>query len=375
VKRSEIFFSAILIPIDLLMIVLAALSAYYLREVPEIQQFLPRTFSLSFREFSSFMFSVGPLFVLFFAFEGLYAMRTTRTFARDIRQIIRATTLALVVIVIAVFLERDWFSSRFVIIVGWLFAITYVVIARFLIRRIQKYLLIKRGLGVHRVLLVGENPKMNSIRRMLTRDKSLGYRIVGQSPDASITRIRGIKEEKGIDEIIVGDPTLTDDEQLKLFDYCQINNIAYKFLPTAFQTPRFSVALFRGEPILEFHHTPLDGWGKVLKRIFDLVAGTILTLLFSPVMLLIALLIKLEDPSGPIVYKNERIGQNDTKFFAYKFRYMLWRYCITDANPDLKEALAYEKKLIEERNMRKGGVLYKIKNDPRKMRVGAFIER
>src|SRR3989344_4215026 len=198
-KRSEIFFSVILLPIDLLMIVLAALSAYYLREVPEIQQFLPRTFHLSFREFSRFMFAIAPLFVVFFALEGLYAMRTTSRFSVDVRKIIRATTLALVVIVIAVFLQRDWFSSRFVIIVGWLLAITYVVVAPYLIRLLQKWLLAKRGTGVHRVLLVGENPKMQTVRRLLSRDKSLGYRIVGQSPDASITRIKGIKETKGID--------------------------------------------------------------------------------------------------------------------------------------------------------------------------------
>lgn len=374
-KRSEIFFSAILLPIDFLMIILAALSAYYLREVPEIQAYLPRTFHLSFREFYRFMFVMAPLFVLFFALEGLYVMRTTRTFSGDVKKIIRATTLALVITIIAVFLQRDWFSSRFVIIVGWGLVILYVVVARYIMNYVQQHLVAKRGMGIHRVLLIGDNIKMTTVRRLLVRDKTLGYRVVGQIPDASISHVKRIKEEKGIDEIIIGDPTLPDDEQLKLFDFCQINNIIYKLLPTAFQTPRFSMYIFNGEPILEFHHTPLDGWGKILKRAFDIIAGVLLIVLFSPIMLLIALLIKLEDPSGPIIYKNERIKENGEKFFAYKFRYMLWKYCITKENPDMKEAIAYEKKLIAERNVRRDGVLYKIKNDPRKMGVGAFIER
>ena len=133
--------------------------------------------------------------------------------------------------------------------------------------------------------------------------------------------------------------------------------------------------IFNGEPIIEFQHTPLDGWGKVLKRGFDIVAGFGLTFLFSPLMFIIALLIKIEDPDGPIIYTNERVGEDGKKFFVYKFRYMQWKYCITEENPHMKEAIAFEKKLIEERNVRKGGILYKIKDDPRKMRVGAFIER
>jgi len=156
---------------------------------------------------------------------------------------------------------------------------------------------------------------------------------------------------------------------------CQINNIAYRYFPTTFQTSRFTMQIFNGEPIIEFQHTPLDGWGRVMKRIYDLVAGFFLTVLFSPLMLMIALLIKLEDPDGPIIYKNERIGENGRKFFVYKFRYMQWKYCITKENPELKDAVALEKELIEERNVRQGDVLYKIKDDPRKMWIGAIIER
>ncbi len=92
-------------------------------------------------------------------------------------------------------------------------------------------------------------------------------------------------------------------------------------------------------------------------------------------MLVIALLIKLEDREGPVIYRNERIGENGKKFFVYKFRYMQWRYCIAKENPHLKEAIAFEKELIAKRNVREGGILYKIQDDPRKLRVGRFIER
>ncbi len=132
--------------------------------------------------------------------------------------------------------------------------------------------------------------------------------------------------------------------------------------------------IFNGEPIIEFQHTPLDGWGKVLKRGFDIVAGFVLTLFLSPIMLLIAILIKIEDPDGPIIYTNERVGENGERIPVFKFRYMQWKWCINKDNPNFEQALEYEKQLIAERSVR-GGPLYKIKDDPRKTRIGAIIER
>lgn len=374
-KRSEIYFSAIQVPVDFVMIVLAGLTAYYLRTLPMFEGYVSRVFNIAFRDYLEFTLVVAPFFLIIFAFEGLYTMRATRTFTKEAYGVARAISLGLVVLVIAVFLNREWFSSRFVILVSWAIAVVYVVMARYLIQRIQKWYLVNRGVGIHRVLLIGANQKMYALRKYLMKNKQMGYRVVDQVDIISISHIKEIRAKKGVDEIIVGDPTLTDDEQEKLFDYCQINNITYKYFPTTLQTQRFSMKIFNGEPIIEFQHTPLDGWGRVMKRTYDIVAGTGLMILFGPVMLVVALLIKLEDPDGPIIYKNERIGEDGKKFFVYKFRYMQWKYCVTHDNPHMKEAIEFEKKLIEERNVRKGGILYKIKDDPRKMKVGAFIER
>jgi len=375
VKRSEIFFSAIQVPVDFMMILLAAATAYFLRGMPQFQAYVSKVFNLAFEDYIRFALTVAPFFLLILAVEGLYSMRATRRFWQEAYGVMKSITFGLIILIIAVFLNREWFSSRFVILVGWMLAVSYVVAARYIIQRIQKWLLVHKGTGIHRVLLIGYNDKMKKMRRLLTQNKELGYRVVDQIDDASISHIKNIRAARGIDEIIIGDPSLTDDEQEKLFDFCEINNIVYRYFPTTLQTTHFSMRIWNGEPIIEFQHTPLDGWGRVMKRIYDLVAGFFLTVLFSPLMLMIALLIKLEDPDGPIIYKNERIGENGRKFFVYKFRYMQWKYCITKENPELKDAVALEKELIEERNVRQGDVLYKIKDDPRKMWIGAIIER
>ena len=358
-----------------MMILLAAATAYFLRGMPQFQAYVSKVFNLAFEDYIRFALTVAPFFLLILAVEGLYSMRATRRFWQEAYGVMKSITFGLIILIIAVFLNREWFSSRFVILVGWMLAVSYVVAARYIIQRIQKWLLVHKGTGIHRVLLIGYNDKMKKMRRLLTQNKELGYRVVDQIDDASISHIKNIRAARGIDEIIIGDPSLTDDEQEKLFDFCEINNIVYRYFPTTLQTTHFSMRIWNGEPIIEFQHTPLDGWGRVMKRIYDLVAGFFLTVLFSPLMLMIALLIKLEDPDGPIIYKNERIGENGRKFFVYKFRYMQWKYCITKENPELKDAVALEKELIEERNVRQGDVLYKIKDDPRKMWIGAIIER
>jgi exopolysaccharide biosynthesis polyprenyl glycosylphosphotransferase len=372
-KRSELFFSAIQVPVDMIMIVLAALSAFAIRNVPQIIALQPKLYNFPLKSYLIVVLVVVPFFILAYALEGLYNLKVTRKFWNESLRVFFATSIGLVAIIVAIFLKREWFSSRFIILAGWLLAVVYVVIGRYILQKIQKGLLKSRGMGIHRLLLVGHNNKIELIKKAIKNNPYSGYRIVDNVESVSIRMIREIKEQLGVDEIIACDPSMTDSEQEKLIDYCAINNIAYKFMPTTLQTAKFEASIFNGEPIIEVRNTPLDGWGKILKRIFDVVSSVILIIILSPLMLITAFAIWLETGS-PIIYKNERIGSNGKKFFVYKFRYMKWEYCVTKENDNIEDALEYEKKLIEKQSLRHGP-LYKIKNDQRKTKVGAFIER
>ncbi len=373
-KRSELFFSAVQVPVDYAMIILASLTAFAIRDIPQVISALPKLYNFSFNTYLDVTFVIGGLFVIVYALEGLYDIRSTRKFWQEAFKVFSATSLGLVIIIVTIFLKREWFSSRFIILAGWMFAVVYVTFARYLLQKFQKWLVAKRGIGVHRVMLIGTNGKLRRIKAVFKKNPALGYKVVGSLETGSIKAVKEMRKEHGVDEIIVCDPSLTDGEQEKLLDYCAINNITYKYIPTTLQTSRFTMKIFDGGPIIEVEHTPLDGWGKIMKRIFDILASLILIILSSPIMLVVALLIKIEDRKGPIIYRNERIGENGSIFYVYKFRYMKWKYCITKENPDFEQAIAYEQDLIKERSIRKGP-LYKIQDDPRKMRVGAFIER
>jgi len=378
-KRSELFFSAIQVPMDAIMILLAALSAFAIRNIPEILALKPKLYNFPLDSYLNIIFIIIPLALLIYAMEGLYNIKVTRKFWHEAMKVFSATSIVLVVVIVTIFLKREWFSSRFIILAGWMLAVLYVTVGRYFLQKIQKYLLESRGMGVHRLLLIGRNGKMDQILNLIKKDKSLGYKIVGHIETGSIRAVRGIKEDRGVDEIIICDSLLTDEEQEKLIDYCAINNISYKFIPTTLQTAKFEAGIFNGEPIIEIRHTPLEGWGKILKRTFDIISSSIFIVILSPLMLVVALLIKIESffekaRGGPIIYKNERIGSDGKKFNVYKFRYMKWEFCTNSKTPEGRKALKYEKELIEKLSIKKGP-LYKIKNDPRKTRMGAIIER
>ncbi|NTW27619.1 MAG: sugar transferase [Candidatus Moranbacteria bacterium] len=378
-KRSELFFSAIQVPMDAAMLLLAALSAFSIRNIPEIIALKPKLYNFPLDTYLNIIFIIIPLALLIYAMEGLYNIKVTRKFWQEAMKVFSATSIVLVVIIVTIFLKREWFSSRFIILAGWGLTVFYVTIGRYLLQKIQKYLLETRSIGVHRLLLIGRNGKMDRILKLIKKDKSLGYKIVGHVETASIRVVREIRELKGVDEIIICDSLLTDSEQEKLIDYCAINNISYKFIPTTLQTAKFEAGIFNGEPIIEIRHTPLEGWGKILKRAFDIVSSSVFIIILSPLMAVVALLVKLESlfensKGGPIIYKNERIGSDGKKFNVFKFRYMKWEFCTNPNTSAGKKALEYEKELIKKLSIKKGP-LYKIKDDPRKTRIGTIIER
>lgn len=130
-------------------------------------------------------------------------------------------------------------------------------------------------------------------------------------------------------------------------------------------------------PVIELSSVSISAWERIMKRIFDIVISGIGLVILSPFFVLIGIGIKIEDSSGPVFFANRRIGQDGRVFSLYKFRYMYWKYSVKDAygiDEKKDSALKYEEKLKAHSDTR-DGPLYKIANDPRKMRFGHIIER
>ncbi len=126
-----------------------------------------------------------------------------------------------------------------------------------------------------------------------------------------------------------------------------------------------------GIPFIEIKRTRLEGWGRILKRLFDIIVSSILIVVLSPLLLIIALLVRL-DSRGPIIYKNIRVGQR-CLFPTFKFRSMRIEYC-TGEGYGGQHAEELQQKLIKSNSERVGPV-FKVLNDPRRTRIGRLLER
>jgi exopolysaccharide biosynthesis polyprenyl glycosylphosphotransferase len=372
-KKSELFFAALLVPVDIIMIILAATVAYWLRFTPGIVEIKPVLFEFPYSEYIKIVSTLAPFFLIIFAVEGLYSMKTTRTFWREFLHITLAISVGMTIIIFAIFLQQEWFSSRFIILSAWALAIVFISIARYLVNLVQKILLIYKGIGIHRLVLIGRSRYCETVCHEFKDNPGFGYKLVSQEPAIYMDTLRKIRKEKGIDEILVCDPEISMRDLREASDFCHRHRIEFKFVPAILQSisTNFEVQTLFEEPVIAIKNTPLDGWGKIIKRVFDIIISGIGIIITSPILLLTAIAIKLES-RGPIIFKNERVG-HEGDFNVYKFRYMKLEYCTGTQNPNVEKALEIEKKLIENQSVRRGP-LYKIKNDPRKTRVGRIIE-
>jgi len=372
-KKSELFFGMLLVPVDFLMILASAVLAFWLRFTPGILELKPVLFDFPFNDYLRMVLFIAPFFLLIFAFEGLYSLRATRTFWKEFFKILFAVTVGITVIILVIFLQREWFSSRFVILTAWGMAIVLITLARFTINFVQKLLLIYKGIGVHRIVLIGGGSFCQTVSQKFKNHPELGYRIIAREEIIDMDSLSLIQKGRGLDEILVCDPNITMNQLRQVSDFCHRNRVEFKFVPAILQSvsTNFEVKVLFDEPIIEIKNTPLDGWGKIIKRAFDIIGSAFGIIITSPIMLFTAIAIKI-DSRGPIIFRNERVG-HEGNFNALKFRYMKIEHCTGSQNPDQRKALELEKELIEKQSVRKGP-LYKIKSDPRKTRVGRIIE-
>ena len=111
-----------------------------------------------------------------------------------------------------------------------------------------------------------------------------------------------------IDEVIKTDVN-HNDENLKFLDFCEQNHIIFKYVADLFDSRFSNIGLdtLAGIPVIEILKTKLDGWGRIIKRAFDIVSASFCIVIFSPIMIIVFILIKL-DSKVPIIYKNKRRG-------------------------------------------------------------------
>lgn len=361
-------------PVDFLMLILAGIFAYFLRFTGWAVALKPILFELTLVEFLSIAAWVSLGWLIIFAITGLYSTNPNRKLARDLTRVVLACSAGLGAVALYLLFAQTQFDSRFLVVAGWAFAIINVCAGRILIRGV-KGLLYRFGIGLRRVAVIGAGIVAKEIVRALKEKKALGYHVVIEMPWFSEDK-RGELEKMDLDEIIFTNPRANEEETFAIIDFANENHVIFKYSADLFATysANMSVSPLAGVPIVELRRTPLEAWGKVVKRVFDIIASIFVIIVTSPIMILSALIILFET-GLPIIYRNERVGIRGKNFFTLKFRSMYKKDCTgTQFGEAGQQALKAEEELIARQSIKEGPV-YKIANDPRVTRFGRFIRR
>jgi len=365
-KRSEILFGLLRIPLDAVAVVGALLLAYWLRRhdidlVPSVQLLNPAETLPPINEYvKNFLFGGGLAFIAVILSLRLYSLRVTMSAWKELWLVTVAGVVWLALITGWYFLvEKQLFFSRILLLHATTFAILFSAIGRSSVIGIQRALL-RRGVGIRRVISCGSIELPPIVTEILLHDPR--FRFVGHVGTCKEIDLEHAK--KPIDLVFHTDPNPTSTITSALINYCRSHHIGYSFLPPVFaDVPhQLSIDHLGLVPLLKFEPTPLDGWGRVWKRLFDLLGSIVLIVVLSPILLLIALVVLLFS-GWPILYISRRVGQyGKSQVPILKFRTMI------------RGAEDRKSELIPQSH-RTDGPLFKIKNDPRVTSVGKVLRR
>lgn len=360
-KRSELAFNILLVFIDFLMLIIAGLAAYFLRTSPWLQEWRPAQIFFSYFSFSRYfpmVIATSVFWIIIFGIVGLYRSKISQGLLEEILKIIIACSAGVMAIVIFIFFRRELFNSRFIILAGWFFAIILVSIGRAVMKKIWR----KYNFGIQKVILIGTGNITRKIKREIERDPGFRYKVVGELPDFTVYSLKNSFQNIFFDEIILCDPEYPKEKIVTLANFCEENQIDFKFVPDLFQAffSNIEVEAIGGFPIIELTRTPLEGWGRAVKRLIDIIGSLIGIIMLLPFWAILAVIIKI-DSSGPALVKLKRVSQGK-EFYLYKFRSM----------QNNAQALKRELFKYDERN---DGPLFKMKDDPRVTRVGRIIRK
>lgn len=382
-NNASLIYNFILIVGDFLALVAAFIAAYVLRVKLEIGIDQGPIAPTSAKTYLGVFLAVLPFWILIFALLGLYNSGIYEKRFREFGRLLIGTFVGLLFVIFLNFVSSEpLFPARLVPIYAFIFAFLFLVIFRNLARFVRGRLF-RRGIGLTKVLLVGNTAMTREILEWLA-DRRSGYHIVGiiggkqaQSKryPAKLHQSFGgfLQSYKGdLHGIIQTELYADESRNSKILEYAQENHVGYRFVPgnTELFTGKLEVELFRSSvPVITVHQTALFGWGRVVKRLFDLFAGGFALLLASPFLLIIAAIMKIREPHAPVFYKPKRLSRFGGTVAIFKFRSMYQAY--SDMSPEKGFTKMGRPDLL--RKFRENG--NQLENDPRVTPIGRFLRK
>lgn len=370
-----------LIIADALAITLAFTVAYILRVTVS---HTPLSANVHAHTYIEIIVGLLPFWILIFGLLGLYNARIYEKRFSELGRLFVGSFIGILFLISYSYIaDIVIFPARLVTLYGFGLAFFFVFIERTLARGLRRELF-SYGYGINTVLIVGDNKTTQRLIDALSDTAVTGYRVIGvvggikhtfNYPDgcheyksfaSAISHLKG----KSLHTIIQTELYAAAEHNDQILTYAQENHSAYRFVPgnSELFVGNIQVDLFHTIPIIAVHQTALIGWGRVVKRLTDLVVGGLILLIASPFMLLIAIVVKLSD-GGPVFFRQTRLSRFNTPVRIFKFRTHSRKY--SGMEPEEAFAKMGRPELIRE--YRANGDW--LPRDPRVTHVGRFLRR
>jgi len=355
--------------------VLAAAMVYLQNNSISFHAFLQMRFKIeNYALFSGFII----LWHLIFSGFGLYHSRRFSTTKAEIKDLLKATTVGTLFIILAAWIFRIGMVTPIFLVVFWGGTSMVTIVSRLVMRSALKWARLHSH-NIRYMLIVGSNERAREFARRIESKPELGYSFLGfvdEKWDGNrdlekygwklVSDFNGFTEFiriNVVDEVLIALPIKSYYQETAGILYaCENQGLFVRHLPNIFNTKvaNSRVEQFFDESYVSHNTGQMVGWQVLDKGILDRMISSVLLLLLSPLVIVTVILIKITSP-GPIFFVQERVGLNKRRFSVFKFRTMV------------KDA---EQKQVELEDLNEvGGAAFKILNDPRITTVGKFLRK
>ena len=370
-RRFRTLYSLALVLIDVVLLVLTLYAAFKLRIIidwPNDAADMPSRFLI----YTTAVLPayVASIVVVFFFFRLYHVPRATSRvdeFYAIIGGLTIGTLLFVAITALAFKGVVDLPVPRVMLAYAMLISVPLVTLGRWMLSA-WRDLLRSRGIAADRLMIVGTGETARLVAQKIRGSAYLGYHMLGfvseAGPDAeapvrvfgqpvlgSIAELPELIDRHLPDEIIIALPPMSDAEILNVINVCQRDRLSLKVFPDVYDIMAAGVTIddLGGLPLMSVRDSAARSWRAAAKRMTDVVIGSLILIALSPVLLLVAILVRLDSP-GPVFFVQERMGLDGRLFPMLKYRSMR-----IDAEAR--------------------GPGWTVKDDPRITRLGKFIRK
>lgn len=364
IKQNQKIFNMILVIIDIIVITLALIFAYFIRFKLGILGFEGNRWGFSIYVLP--IVFILPNYLLLYYFFGLYDPQRTKSISSETFKIIKVNSIGLLLLVTLLFIVELSDYSRYLLAIFAIFSTLFSIIERFIIRKSLRFARSK-GYNIKYILVIGAGELGEKFTRKIKLNEYVGYKLIGFLDDnieknteiagsPIIGKIKDLEEiilTKEIDRIVI---TLSPRHSKLLehiIDTCEKYGVKAEIVPDYYRyfPAKPYIDMIDNIPLINIRYVPLDNsFNKALKRISDILLAIIGIMIFSPLLIFTTIMVKKSSP-GPIIFKQERVGLHRNTFEMYKFRSM--------------KVQADEEEVSQ----------WTTEDDPRKTKFGSFIRK